>query len=197
MTGLAPLFGLLAGTASIANTVPYIRDTLRGATRPHRGTWLIWAALAFVVCVSQHAEGASWSLVMAVTQAVLTVVVFLLAVGHGEGGMRTIELVLLAIAAAGVAGWVVTDDPFVATSCVISADFIAAAMMVPKTYRDPDSETLSSFAVASVAGALGALAVDAPDPALLLYPVYFCAVNAAIALLIRRRRAVAVSTQPS
>jgi hypothetical protein len=63
-------------------------------------------------------------------------------------------------------------------------------MMVPKTYRDPGSETLVTFALASVSGALAAGAVGALDVSLLLYPVYYCVANAAIALLIHHRRAV-------
>ena len=54
----------------------------------------------------------------------------------------------------------------------------------------PGSETLESFALASVGGALAAGAVGSASPELLVYPIYFCAVNAAIALLICRRRAV-------
>src|SRR3712207_9288146 len=92
MSALAPVFGALAGVASVANTVPYIRDTLRGSTRPHRGTWLIWAVLAVVAWCSQRADGASWSLIMITTQALLTAVVFLLALRHGEGGLGRIDL---------------------------------------------------------------------------------------------------------
>ena len=87
-------------------------------------------------------------------------------------------------------GWIVADEPIVATACVIGADLIGAAMMVPKVYRDPDSETLVTFAFASAGGALAAGAVGAVDVSLLLYPVYYCLVNAAIALLIHHRRAV-------
>jgi hypothetical protein len=61
--------------------------------------------------------------------------------------------------------------------------------MVPKTYRDPDSETLVTFALASLAGVLAAAAVASLDPSLLLYPAYYCLANGAIALLIIRRRA--------
>ena len=56
----------------------------------------------------------------------------------------------------------VADAPIVATACVVGADAIGAAMMVPKTYRDPDSETLSTFALASLGGALAAGAVGGP-----------------------------------
>ena len=190
MIELAPVLGVLAGVVGVADTIPYVRDTLRGATRPHRGTWLIWGVLAVVVCLSQRADGASWSLVMAAAQAGLTTLTFLLAIRLGEGGVSTADLCLIAIAGAGVVGWIVADEPMVATACVIGADLIGAAMMVPKVHRDPDSETLVTFAGASAGGALAAGAVGAVDLSLLAYPVYYCLSNAALALLIHHRRAV-------
>jgi hypothetical protein len=187
---LAPMLGILAGAVGIVDTVPYVRDTLRGATRPHRGTWLIWGVLAIVVCLSQHADGASWSLIMAGVQAVLTTGIFALSIRHGEGGVTTTETVMIAVASAGVIGWIVAAEPLVATGCVVAADLIGAALMIPKTYRDPESETLVTFALAAVGGGLAAGAVGVVDLSLLLYPVYYCVVNAALALLIHHRRAV-------
>jgi hypothetical protein len=63
-------------------------------------------------------------------------------------------------------------------------------MMAPKTYHDPESETLATFALASLSGALAAGAVGAPDLSLLLYPMYFALVNGALALFIHHRRSV-------
>ena len=190
MIELVVVLGVAAGVIGVFDTIPYVRDTLRGSTRPHRGTWLIWGVLAVVVSLSQYADGASWSLVMAGVQAVLTSVIFLLSIRRGEGGVSPADMVLIAIAGAGVAGWIVADEPIVATVCVIAADLIGAAMMIPKTYRDPESETLVTFAFASLGGALAAGAVGAVDVSLLLYPVYYCVVNGAIALLIWERRSV-------
>jgi hypothetical protein len=146
--------------------------------------------LAIVVFLSQRADGASWSLVMAGSQAVLTSVVFLLAIRRGEGGMSASDATLIAMAGGGVIGWIVADEPVVAIAGVIVADLIATVMMTPKTYRDPASETLATFVFASLGGALGAGAVGALDMSLLAYPIYYCLVNAAIALLIYSRRAV-------
>jgi hypothetical protein len=196
MSGIAPLLGVLAGAVGVADAIPYIRDTVRGTTRPHRGTWLIWGVLAIVVCLSQRADGASWSLIMVATQAVLTSLVFLLAIRRGEGGVSARELVVMGVAGAGVAGWILVDEPIVATGCVVTADLIGAAMMVPKTYRDPDSETLATFAFASAGGALAAGAVGALDVSLLLYPIYFCVANAALAVLIDHRRRILRRTSP-
>src|SRR3954447_2052400 len=103
---------------------------------------------------------------------------------------------MIAIAAGGVLGWLLAAEPLVATGCVVAADLLGAAMMLPKTHPDPESETLVTFAVSrlagfafgSLAGALAAGAVGAVDASLLLYPVYYCLINAAIALVIAARR---------
>lgn len=200
MTEIAPLLGVLAGAIAVADTIPYVRDTLRGTTRPHRGTWLIWGTLAIVVTLSQYSDGASWSLIMAATQALLTGLIFALSIRRGEGGVTAGELVMIAVAGSGVAGWLVADEPIVATACVVAADLIGAAMMAPKTHRDPHSETLVTYAFASLGGVLAAGAVGAVDVSLLIYPVYYCVVNGAIALLIYlRRRALssAAATWPT
>ena len=192
MSEIAPVLGVLAVLVGIADTIPYVRDTLRGATRPHRGTWLIWSVLTIVVCFSQHADGASWSLLMAAAQAVLTSLIFVLAIRRGVGGVGTGDRIMLAISLGGVLGWLSADEPLVATACVVAADLIGAALLVPKTYRDPDSETLATFAFASLSGFLAAGAVGALDLSLLLYPLYFGLVNGAIALLIYERRRAAI-----
>jgi hypothetical protein len=61
---LVPLLGATSALLGVAGTLPYLRDTLRGETRPHRGTWLIWSVLAVVAYFAQRADGASWSAVM-------------------------------------------------------------------------------------------------------------------------------------
>ena len=196
MTEIVPVLGVLAGVIGVADTIPYVRDTLRGSTRPHRGTWLIWGVLGIVVCLSQRTDGASWSLILAASQAVLTSVIFVLAIRRGQGGASATELVMIAVAGAGVIGWILADEPIVATACVVAADLIGTAMMMPKTYRDPESETLVTFALASLAGALAAGAVGVLDVSLLLYPIYYCVANAAVALVIHQRRRVAHATPP-
>jgi len=190
MNALSPLLGILAGLAGIANAVPYVRDTVRGSTRPHRGTWLIWGVLAIIACLSQRADGASWSVLLTATQAALTGLVFVLAIRYGEGGASRADLALIALAGGGLVGWMLAGDPVVATGCVIAADLIAVGMMLPKVRRDPDSETLSTYALASLGGALAAGAAAGSNLSILVYPAYYCLVNAVTAILIQRQRAI-------
>jgi len=181
---------LLAALLAVIDSVPYIRDIRRGTTRPQRATWLIWSVLSVAAFSAQAAAGPNWSLVMIGSEAVAMSIVFVLAIPYGEGGLRPIDLTMLALAAAGLVGWAIAAEPVVATIFVVLADAIGLGLMVPKTVRDPESETLSTFVMASVSGVLGAIAVGELDEALLLYPVYYAIGNGVIATIIwtARRR---------
>ena len=187
--------GLSAGALSLIDPIPYVRDVRRGRTRPHRGTHLIWCVLGVTVLLSQLADGATWSLAMVGAQAVATTVTFGLSIRNGEGGVGRADVAMLLLAAAAVAGWRLSSQPVVATGFVVVADAIGVGLMLPKTWRNPWSETLSTFVLATAAGALGVVAVGALDPALMLYPVYFAGANGLTAAVIGVRRAALVAAR--
>ena len=197
---LAAIAGLSAALLSAVDTAPYVRDTVHGSTVPHRGTWLVWSVLGVVAVESQRADGARWSLVPLVIQAGGTLVVLVLAVRLGTGGLTRVDAALVAVAGVGVAGWATIHEPVVATGCVILADLVAALMMLPKTWRDPHSETQTTFVLAALSGALAVASVGSPSVRLLAYPAYFAIVNALLAWVIahrrRARRATAATGRP-
>jgi hypothetical protein len=187
-------YGVFAGILQLVATAPYVRDIVRGTTKPQRATWAIWATLSFVVLASQWASGATWSLTLTIGQALSCGTVLALSLRHGVGGVTRLELALLGLAGLGVAGWLLIDDPVVATCSVVVADIVAVALMLPKTYRDPGSETLATYAI-GVASTLFALAaVGSTAASLLIYPVYILFADGAVAaVILRRRRALALA----
>jgi hypothetical protein len=185
---MVALAGVTAAVLSVVDLVPYLRDIFRGTTRPHRGTWLIWSVLGLTAFASQFADGATWSLGLVGMQAATTTLVLLLAIRFGVGGASRADLCLIGLAGLGLVGWAVSSAPAVATLFVVAADMIGVAMMLPKTWRDPWSETAPTYVLASGSGLCGALAVGELDASLLLYPSYYAFANGVIAAVILRRR---------
>jgi hypothetical protein len=192
------LSGVAAGVLSLVDPVPYVRDILHALTRLHRGTWLIWSALGATAFASQLADGATWSLVMVGVQTVSMTLILLLSLRFGTGGVGIVDLCLIGVAALGILGWALSEEPLVATTFVVVTDLADVALMLPKTWRDPWSETFSTFALAGASGLLSAIAVGALDASLLLYPGYFAVANGGIAVVIaHRRRATSRSMEAS
>ena len=186
-------FGIIGGILQLVASAPYVRDILKGTTRPQRSTWTIWTTLSFVVLASQWASGATWSLTLTIAQAISCAAIFVLAIPRGVGGLSRIELIMFGIAGLGIVGWLVTDDPVLATCSVVVADLIAVGLMLPKTYRQPSTETVSTYAIGVVSTIFALAAVGSLDVALLIYPVYILLADAAVvALIVLRRRALAV-----
>jgi hypothetical protein len=184
------LVALIGTVISLFDAAPYIRDTLRGSTRPHRGTWLIWMSLSWIVLASNRADGAVWSILPLAAQALQNCAIFFLSIRRGEGGVDPLDRVMLALAGVGVAGWFVFTDPTFATLAVILADVMGAIMMLPKAWRDPSSETTSTFVLSSLVGLCALAAVGSLAFALVIYPVYYIMVNGIIAAVLIYRRPI-------
>lgn len=184
MHGLLPIFGIAAGIISLAAYPPYIRDMLKGTTRPERASWLIWSALSGIALGSQIAAGGRWSLLMTIAQTLGVVVIFLLSLKYGYGGLKRRDVLSLIVATLGLIGWALTKQPIVALLLVVIVDAAGAWLTVYKAYKEPQSETLVTWWLDSISNLLGLLAVGTLNASLMLYPAYLLAANAAVVVAI-------------
>lgn len=175
------MFGGLATLLSIIAYLPYILNTLRGQTRPHRACWMIWSVLATIALFSQLYEGATTSLGFSAAQAGCTTLVFLLSVVRGQGTFMTrTDGVVLAAASIGLALWYLTDTAAYALLLSITISLMGGMLTIQKTYWFPDSETMATWHLSFIAAGFAALAVGSLDWVLLAYPVYLLILNGAI-----------------
>lgn len=189
----AAVLGVIAGVVSSVGAVAYMRDVVLGRAVPHRGAWLVWMTLGCVALAAQIDAGAGWSAAFLWVEVVGMGCTLALAVPWGVGGARPAELTALGLATAGVIGWQVTDSALWATVCVCLADAVGFALMMPKAWRDPWSETVSTYLLAASSGSLTVFAVGTavtPAPELVLYPAWFAVANGLMSVVLSRRRLV-------
>lgn len=188
------VLGLLSGLVSVVAYIPYIKDILRGSTQPERASWLIWSVLGSIALFSQLADGATYSIWLTVVQTFGVMVIFALSLRFGVGGLACRDLMALAAAGVGLILWYLTNEPVVALLIAIAIDGIGGLLTVVKSYEDPDSETLSTWLLAGIAGILAMISVGNLDKTLLAYPFYIFAINGLVVAAIlagRRARACA------
>lgn len=102
-----------------------------------------------------------------------TITVLLLSIGRGRGTyFRPIDFAALFAAATGVALWYVTDTAAYALAITIGISLIGGTLTAVKAYRNPESETLSTWVISLIASVCALGAVGSTDPVLLAYPAY-------------------------
>lgn len=178
------VLGILGGIFATIGIIPYVKDILFGKTRPERATWLIWTVLGGIAFFSQVAKGATSSLWMTGLETLGQLVVLLLSIKVGKGKFHKKDYIALIAASIGLILWYFTSEAAVALYIVIGIDFSGTILTIQKAYLDPDSETLSTWLLATIGGVLTILAVGKIDIILLSYPVFIFAMNGIIALSI-------------
>lgn len=177
------IFGYLSAILSILMVVPYIRDILLLKTRPERASWFIWTVLGFIAFFSQLAKGATNSLWLTAGQTLAVLIIVLLSIKYGEGGFVKRDIAALVAAGIGLILWYLTKEAAWALLIVIAVDSVGTLLTALKSYKDPESETFSTWILSGTSGIFGALAVGALSPILLAYPIYIIFANYLIVVM--------------
>ena len=176
------LLGIASGILVGISYIPYIKDIFLHTTKPERASWFIWVVLGGIAFFTQLAEGANWSLWLTGIETIGVLLVFLLSVKYGVGGGTRRDLIALIAAGVGLLLWYFFQHAFIALFIAILIDCIGASLTVIKAYRDPGSETFSTWVLVAIAGILGMLAVGTVDLILLSYPFYIFLSNVAVVI---------------
>lgn len=189
--GLLAFLGITSATVNTIGLLPYLRDIIRRKTKPDRATWWIWFTLNLIAFFAQVAAGATWSLGLTIAQMLAVGLIAFFSLRYGFGAFHRRHYVSLAVAAVGIILWQLTADPLIALIIVVLVDFLALWLTITKTWHAPETETLSAWVFAAVAGGLGFLAVgDFTNLTTVLYPLYIFVANTFIVWEISHRRKV-------
>jgi hypothetical protein len=139
-------------------TLFYVRDTLRGESKPNRMTFLIWAAGPLIgVAAGVTAGAAWWALLPVFVGGFGPLVIFLSSfvnpnaywklgvVDYICGGFAILALIL----------WITARDPVIAIVFSILADALASCPTIVKSWKSPETETGLTYFVAFCNVSLG------------------------------------------
>ncbi len=123
-------------------------------------------------------------------------IVFLLSIWLGVGGfLNRTDALVLAAAATGLVLWYFTDTAIYALAITISISLLGGTVTVLKAFRDPDSETMSTWFISMIASVMAIVSVGTLDWVILAYPLYLFTLNGAIVAAMALGRASRPVTQ--
>jgi hypothetical protein len=184
------LLGALALIVGVAGYVPYIRDTLKGTTKPHPFTYFIQAlvgSISFAAQLAKDAGPGAWAMGIPV---VLGIVTAGLSLTKGERSITRRDWYCLIAAFVAIGIWRLTSDPLYAVLIVMVVNTFAFIPTFRKAYWKPREETALSYSLGVMRSTISIPALLAFNAVTILPLAYHIVSNVALVamLLVRRRK---------
>lgn len=184
------VFGVLSVLVTIWCAIPYILGILRGTTKPHVFTWLLWSLTTGIAAAAQLYDGGgagAWSMVASGT---LCFVIFLMSLKSGEKHITRSDWVTLAVGLSAIPLWLVTKDPLWSVIIVCSIDALAYIPTFRKSWAKPQEEAVLMYVLALVWQAMSVFALENYTLVTVLSPATLLTMNASLVTFLWWRRKV-------
>ena len=183
------LFLVLAGLITIASVVPYIRDIIKGNTKPNIVSWINWTLLTGVATIAEISAGEYRTAIFTGTAMLETLSIVILGIKYGHTKYTPFDVVCQVGALFGFVLWAIFDSPAAAVIFTVIIDFVGALPTIRHSWLKPAEETWKTFAMAGFGGLLAIFALTSFNWTSLTYAVYIVIINAVISGVILGRRA--------
>lgn len=188
---LKSLFSAVAIALTFALFYPYVRSIIRGATKPHTLSWVIWGIGTFAVFFAQLADGAgigAWPIGLS---ALITCYVALLSwIKRSDLTITAADWSCLAAAFLAVPVWLITSSPFWAVLILTVIDLVGFGPTVRKAYSRPREERIWFFVLGALRNAFVIAALEHYSPTTVVFPLAVGLACLALAAFIVYRRSV-------
>jgi uncharacterized protein with PQ loop repeat len=184
--------GAIAVLLTFVGYIPYVRDTIRGKTKPHIYTWFIWSFISFIAFALQMSDGAGPGAYVTLAAAIVCGFIVVLGMRQGGADKRITKLdtffLVAALLATGI--WVFVKQPVISVILLSLIDILGFLPTVLKSWKKPHEETLFSYALNTFRFALSLYALHKYTIVSALYPLTWVIANGlfSVFLILRRRR---------
>jgi hypothetical protein len=175
------------GTAIGAlGTAVYLRDTLRGTTKPNRVTWLLWAVAPLLAAAVEFDEGVGLRALPTFMIGFMPLLVFAASFANRSSvwTIRRFDYACGAVSVVGTLVWLVTRNGVLGISAAIVADFMAGIPTVRKSWTHPETETVHSYVGAVVSMAIVLLTIDEWTFDVAAFPIFIVCMASVMVVLV-------------
>jgi hypothetical protein len=163
--------GIISSVILLIGDYPYIRETIKGNTKPERVTWGTVFLLNSIGFANQLASGANNSLWLFGAAALATGIIFALSIFKGVGGHTNLDIFTGIVALLGLALWIIFDSPTFSIIATLVVVIVALLPTFAKAKKHPETETRITWLLGSVSALLATISVGALDWKLLILPI--------------------------
>lgn len=178
------LFLVLATAITLSAAVPYLRDIVRGTTKPNLVSWITWTLLtgiATAAAISAHEYVAAIFTGSAVLE---TGAVVAFGLRHGYVKYTRFDVLCQVAAVAGIILWQIFNSPAIGVIAAVVIDLIGALPTFRHAWQSPGEETWQTYALCSLGAMFALSALSTYNWVSLPYALYIVLANIGVAAVI-------------
>lgn len=184
---------ILAVLISLFGYVPYIRDCIRGKTKPHIISWFTWALISYLAFGLQLSNGGGAGSLINLYMGLVCTLIFIFGLRNGNKDIKRIDIVAFVLALISIVLWLVVQQPLWSMILVVFIDVMSFLPTIRKSWSKPGEETLVTWGLSCVKNALSIYALENYTLITVMYPMYSLLANTFfVAMLVLRRKSIAV-----
>lgn len=185
------ILGIIATIIVFIGYIPYIRDIIKGKTKPHLYSWFLWLLVTSIAFALQISDGAGSGAYVTLAAAIMCIVVIVLGfIQKSKINIVKIDTLFLVLAFIALFLWLIAKQPILSVILATIVDLLGFAPTIRKSWDNPYTETLSFYYLNSLRFGLAVIALQKYSIVTALYPICWLMANGLFAfmLIIRRKQ---------
>ena len=184
-------FLVLVGVAvQLIGITSYIKETIKGKTKPNRVTWLLWSIAPMIAAFAALSDGVKLSVLPVFMSGFGPFLVFIFSFVNKKSYWKLGKFDYLCgiLSVLALALWGITNNPNIAIIFAILSDGLAAVPTLTKAWHYPETETASPFMAGLFSASTSLFAIIKWNFSSLAFPIYLILVNCILIFTIIRFR---------
>lgn len=160
----------------------------RKKIEPHPFSWFLWAVLGLVTLITYIGVGAKETIPLAILNFIGPLFIFFFTIKYWKGKFPAFDYVCLAFSLVAIIVYILFHNAAIALTINLIGDVLAALPTIRKTYQDPSSENLSTWAFFTLGAVISLFAIKDFTYGVLIFPLYLVVYEFIMCVLILRGR---------
>jgi hypothetical protein len=189
----------IGAAAQLIGILFYIKETLKGTTKPNKITWLLWSLAPLIAASAAFANGVRWSVLPVFMAGFGPLLVFIASFinkkSYWKLGIFDYLCGLFSVLA--LVLWGITNEPNIAIVFSIASDGFAAIPTLVKAWKYPETESMGPYAATIFSVLISFAAIKIWNFSSLAFPIYLFVICTLLIIAIYRRKIFRKFAAPS
>lgn len=153
-------FSAIATILAFISLGYYLISVLKGKTKPHVYTWLIWAVLGIIGITAMIIEGAGIGVLPYIVTIFFNICIVFAGLKYGIKEFTRLDNVMFGLAITALISWYLTNSPSYGVMFAGTATIVGAIPTLNKSWTTHHLEPIGAFATAFLKHILAFLALE-------------------------------------